>query len=81
MAQIFLILFGTGMRYRNSLAGAAASIGGVNAEVFYVGAQGGFVGLDQANVRIPRSLLGRGEVNVALTVDGVPANAVTISVK
>ena len=79
--QVFLILFGTGMRGRASLAGATAAIGGANAEVLYVGAQGSLVGLDQINVRIPRSLLGRGEVNVALSVDGIAANVVTISVK
>ena len=53
----------------------------MNAEVLYVGTQGGFVGLDQANLRLPRSLLGRGEVNVALSVDGIFANVVTVSVK
>ncbi len=79
--QLFLILFGTGMRGRASLAGAAATIGGANVEVLYVGAQGSLVGLDQANVRIPRSLAGRGEVNVVLSVDGLAANVVTVSVK
>ncbi|NOT63090.1 MAG: hypothetical protein HOP19_23015, partial [Acidobacteria bacterium] len=79
--QLFLILYGTGLRGRASLTGAAATMGGANAEVLYVGTQGGFVGLDQANLRIPRSLLGRGEVNVALSVDGIAANVVTVSVK
>ena len=47
----------------------------------FAGAQGGFVGLDQANVRIPRSLAGRGDVDVVLTVDGQPANVVRVNVK
>jgi uncharacterized protein (TIGR03437 family) len=79
--QVFVILFGTGFRYRSSLAAVTSRIGGTNAEVLYAGPQGGFVGLDQANVRLPRSLKGRGEVEVALTVDGKAANIVRISIK
>jgi uncharacterized protein (TIGR03437 family) len=79
--QVFLILFGTGLRYRSNLSAVACSIGGANAEVFYAGAQGGFVGLDQVNLRLPRSLAGRGEVEVALTVDGRVANPVKINIK
>ena len=36
-------------------------------------AQGDLVGLDQVNVEVPRSLAGRGDVDVVLTVDGVAA--------
>jgi hypothetical protein len=32
-------------------------------------------------VRIPRSLAGRGEVNVVFTVDGKTANTVTINIR
>lgn len=35
-------------------------------------------GVDAVIVRLPRDLAGRGEVNVAMTVDGVAANPVTI---
>jgi hypothetical protein len=42
--------------------------------------QGQYPGLDQVNVRLPRSLAGRGEVNIALTVDGKAANTVTVRV-
>ncbi len=79
--QVFLILFGTGWRYRSSLSATTMTIGGVNAEVLYAGQQGRFVGLDQANVRIPRSLAGRGEVDVALTVDGRAANTARINIR
>ncbi|MCI0391728.1 MAG: hypothetical protein MOB07_23540, partial [Acidobacteria bacterium] len=68
--QVFLILFATGVRYRSALSAVTARIGGVDAQVIFAGAQGGFVGLDQVNVRLPRSLIGRGLVDVALTVDG-----------
>jgi alpha-mannosidase len=77
--RVFLILYGTGLRLRN--AKATAIIGGVVAPVEYFGAQGSFVGLDQVNVLLPRSLIGRGEVDVALNVQGQAANPLRISIK
>ncbi|MGE0131649.1 MAG: Ig-like domain-containing protein [Blastocatellales bacterium] len=79
--QVFLILFGTGVRNRSALSTVTAQIGGESAEVLFVGAQGDFVGLDQVNLRLPPVLIGRGEVEIALTVDGKAANAVRINVK
>jgi uncharacterized protein (TIGR03437 family) len=79
--QVFLILFGTGIRHRSSLSAVSLTIGGTPAEVVYAGPQGQFVGLDQVNGRIPRSLAGRGEVDVALAVDGRTANTMRISIK
>lgn len=79
--QVILVMFGTGMRNVSSPAAAALTIGGVKADVLYVGAQGGYVGLDQINAQLPRSLIGRGEVDVALTLDSRSANTVRISVK
>jgi uncharacterized protein (TIGR03437 family) len=79
--QVFLILYGTGFRNRSALAAVACKIGGADAEVLFAGAAPGFVGLDQSNVRLPRSLAGRGEVDVVMTVDGKMANLVRIAVK
>jgi uncharacterized protein (TIGR03437 family) len=79
--QVFLIAYGTGWRFRNSLATSSASVGGANAELSYLGSQGGFVGLDQANIRLARSLAGKGEVEVKLTVDGKSSNTVRINIK
>jgi uncharacterized protein (TIGR03437 family) len=78
--QVFLVLFGTGLRRRSSLSNVSAQIGGADAQVTFVGAQGDFAGLDQINVRMPRSLVGRGEVEVVVTVDGQMANPVRISI-
>ena len=40
--------------------------------------QGQFEGLDQLNIGpLPRSLAGRGEVEIVVTVDGKQANVVT----
>ncbi len=78
---VFLILYGTGIRSRSSLAAVTAGIGGTTAQVDYAGPAPDFVGLDQLNVRLPRSLIGRGEIDIALTVDGVTANAVRVNIK
>ncbi len=79
--QVILLLYGTGIRGRSALSQVTATIGGVSAEVLYAGSQGEFAGLDQVNVRLPRSLAGRGEVNVVLMVEGKTANTVTVNVQ
>ena len=56
--QVFLLLFGTGWRNRSSVATTSCKIGGTSSEILYAGPQGGFVGLGQSNVRIPRGLKG-----------------------
>jgi uncharacterized protein (TIGR03437 family) len=73
--------YGTGIAGRSSLSNVTAQIGGVNATVVYAGAQSQYLGLDQVNVNVPAVLAGAGEVPVVLTVDGVTANVVTISVQ
>jgi uncharacterized protein (TIGR03437 family) len=78
--QVFLVLYGTGVRYRSSLGAVKAVIGGIDSTVLYAGAQG-LVGLDQLNIRLSRSLAGRGNVDVVLTVDGQTANTVGISTR
>lgn len=79
--QVFLVLFGTGVRFRSDLAAVQLTVGGTNLEALYAGPQGVFVGLDQLNALLPRSLAGRGTVQVVLAVDGKPANVVEISVR
>ncbi len=79
--QVFVILFGTGLRFNSGLAATRVSVGGVNSEVLFAGATPGLVGLDQANVRLSRSLIGRGEVEIRVMADGQPANPVMVSVK
>ena len=58
-----------------------ATIGGVAAEVLGFAAQPEFAGLDQINLLLPRELIGRGEVEVRVTVDGKPANTVTVTIR
>jgi uncharacterized protein (TIGR03437 family) len=79
--QVFLALFGTGFRFVSPASAATATIGGLNAPVTFAGAQGQLVGVDQANLNIPRSLAGRGEVDVVLMIEGQAANTVRVNMK
>lgn len=79
--QLILLLFGTGIRGRVALSDVRVTIGGFGAEVLYAGAQPEFPGLDQVNVRVPRRLAGWGQVELRLTVEGVPANPVWLEMR
>ncbi|MFN0111815.1 MAG: hypothetical protein ACKVZH_23400 [Blastocatellia bacterium] len=79
--QLFLILYGTGIRFRSGLSAVSAAIGGVNSEVLFAGETPGFVGLDQLNLRLPRNLLGRGQVSITLSIDGKASNVVSIEIR
>ncbi len=79
--QVYLLLFGTGIRNRQALGFVRATIGGVNAPVLFAGAQGQFPGVDQVNVQIPRSLAGRGLVDLVLSVVSINANSVKIAIR
>lgn len=78
--QLYVSLYGTGLRGYDTLTNVHASIGGVAAQVQFIGAQG-ITALDQVNVLVPHSLAGAGEVPIVLTVDGQTANVVTISLQ
>jgi uncharacterized protein (TIGR03437 family) len=79
--QVFLVAYGTGVRGRSSLGAVEMKVGGVSAEVLYAGFADGFFGLDQINMRLSRSLIGRGEVDLELTVDGVKANLLKLQIR
>ncbi len=85
--RVFLVLFGTGFRNRTSLANVRVKIGEQDTPPEFADAHGTLPGVDQMNVLLPRSLAGRGLVNVELIV-GDPdehllptSNVVQISVK
>lgn len=79
--QVFLALYGTGMKYRSALTAVNCTIGGVVSEVLYAGEVPGFVGYDQLNVRLSPTLIGRGEVDVVVTIDGKVANTLRVSIR
>jgi uncharacterized protein (TIGR03437 family) len=71
--ELYLVLFGSGFRFRSSLAGVRVDLGGASLPVVYAGPQGEYSGLDQLNVRLPKSLRGSNPGYwLVLTVDGNP---------
>jgi uncharacterized protein (TIGR03437 family) len=78
--QVFLIAFGAGFRAAPQSA-LSATIGGTPSPFVVAAAAPGFAGLDQLNILIPRSLIGRKLVNVLFTAAGKPANEVQINIK
>jgi uncharacterized protein (TIGR03437 family) len=76
----YLVLYGTGLRRRSSLSNVGVMIGGVRAEVSFLGAHSSLAGLDQINIKLPQELRGRGNVDVIVTIDGKMANAVSITI-
>ena len=56
-------------------------IAGRDVPIVYAGPAGYFAGLDEVTVKVPRSMAGSGNVDVALTVDGHTASPVHIQIQ
>jgi uncharacterized protein (TIGR03437 family) len=78
--RVYLLLFGTGIVGRRQWEPVTAEADGAPLQVAYAGAQGQFVGLDQINVLLPRTLAGKGEVSISISVSGLKSNSVTVRV-
>jgi uncharacterized protein (TIGR03437 family) len=74
-----LAVYGTGLRFANTLTALAQDSAGnrYSMTVQFAGAAPGFFGLDQVNVLIPPDIDGAGIVSLVLTGDGFTANVVT----
>ena len=57
------------------------TIGGQQMPVLGFAKSQEFVGLDQVNVDLLRTLIGAGEVDIVLTVDNKTANTVTLNIQ
>jgi uncharacterized protein (TIGR03437 family) len=79
--RLYLILYGTGLRHRSSLARVRAMVGGMPVGVEYAGPQADWAGVDQINLPLPSGLRGRGMVDVRLTVDDLPTNTVRVNLR
>ncbi len=85
---VFLVLFLSGIHNSaddnnngNLNENIRVLIGGVEVTPLFAGVQPDFIGLDQVNVLVPRSLLGRGVVNVSVTGLGyASSNVVDIEI-
>ncbi len=76
--EVFLVLYGLGLPDSRNATAPEVTIGDAPAAVTYSGPQGTYFGLSQINVKIPKSLRGRGVLPVAVHVNGVPSNAVEV---
>lgn len=78
--QVFLILFGTGMRkptgvVRATIDGEQVAVNGPLAHAF-------LIGIDQVNLgALSRNFIGRGEVDVIVFVDDKPSNTVKFNIR
>ncbi len=79
-SQTFLILFGTGFDAIGSSA-VQATVQGVSVPVTYAGPQPQIPGLDQVNLLLPPGLAGQGLSSVVLSVDGLVANTVYVTIQ
>jgi uncharacterized protein (TIGR03437 family) len=78
--QVYLLLFGTGMR--GHAGSVTATVGGESVPVLGAVPQSQYAGLDQVNIGpLPRSLAGRGETPIIIRVDGQAANTVTVAIQ
>lgn len=74
--SVFLVLFGTGVRGSDPAQAPVVCYFKTDATTFipmvadYAGKQNDFVGVDQINVRLPRSLIGKGEISLYITGSG-----------
>lgn len=74
--SVFLVLFGTGVRGSDATQAPVVCYFKTDATTFipmvadYAGKQNDFVGVDQINVRLPRSLMGKGEISLYITGSG-----------
>lgn len=80
-SNVYLALYGTGLRGEAKLANITCTVGGVSVPVLYAGPQAQYTGFDQVNLQLPLSLRGAGIVNVVVTVDDQPSNAVQIAIE
>ena len=76
---LYLDLFGTGFDTASGAGGTKVLAGRTSLVVSYSGVQSQFAGEDQIVAQLPGSLAGAGEVTLSIAVDGMAANAVTIT--
>jgi uncharacterized protein (TIGR03437 family) len=79
--DVYLALYGTGVRNHGGIENVIVTAGGERAAVFYAGPQNQYPGLDQINVLLPRTLAGRGTVPVLLSIGGRSSNQAFVRVK
>ena len=75
----FVIIFGTGWRLQGSTT--TVSIGGETLVPTFAGAQPDFPGLDQINVPLTQTLMGKGLVDLIVTSNAIASKTVQVGIK
>ena len=75
---LYIELYGTGIR---GAASVQCFVAGQSVPVLYAGPVAAYVGLDQVNISIPKSLAGTGDVRVYVVADGVASNVVGLKIQ
>ncbi|MFN0121579.1 MAG: choice-of-anchor V domain-containing protein [Blastocatellia bacterium] len=76
--QLVLVLFGLGARGNTNISNVTTTIGGAAASTDFAGAHCCFIGLDQFNITIPRTVTTGQNLNVVVTISGRQSNAVQV---
>jgi uncharacterized protein (TIGR03437 family) len=80
--QVYLVIYGSGIRGAGSLSTVKATVGGVDVPVLFAGASPDFAGVDQVNLGpLPQSLAGRGPVDIIVSVGSLASNVVRVAIK
>jgi uncharacterized protein (TIGR03437 family) len=77
--QVYLILYGTGIRGAGN--NVTVAINGINAPVLYSGPQVQYADLDQVNVLLPPQLAGSSHANIVLSAAGITSNTVNVLIQ
>ncbi len=77
---VYLALFGAGFDSANT-SSTKVTVQGVSVPVTYAGPQGTYLGMDQINILLPPSLARTGLANISVSVAGIAANTVQITIK
>jgi uncharacterized protein (TIGR03437 family) len=77
--QIFLILYGTGIRRLLETSGVTVRVGALELPAAFAGPHPLYPAVDQVNVALPRSLSGQGQVPLAVNVSGAASNGLHVT--
>jgi len=83
LEEVFLTLYGTGLRNLKSTDGLTVNVGSAAVTPTYIGAAGQYPGLDQMNLLLPSSLAGKGQVYIVIAIGDLDneANLVWVQIK
>jgi uncharacterized protein (TIGR03437 family) len=79
--RVLLALFGTGLGQSLDAPAVTAAIDGSDATISYAGAQGEYRGVFEVDLVLPRTLVGRGRVQISVSAGGIVSNPVYLWIR